>query len=284
MEPRIESELLRTLVTIADTGSFTRAAERLGRTQSAISMQVKKLEAIAGRPLFARGRRGARLTGAGELLSTSARRILRLLDEAARALDPDRLEGAVRVGIAEEYGSTVLPDVLAGFAGAHPGLEVTVSCGPSLALDQALAQAELDLAVLWCDLGDADGEVLVHDPTVWVTSIAHLAHQRDPLPLAMFDRDCWWRDRALRSLDDAGRRYRIAFTSAAVAGIQAAIGSGLAVGVLGRTTLPAGCRTLTRAEGFANLPGSNVLLKRRSGAASETVDGMASAIRRAFRA
>ncbi|MDX1422674.1 MAG: LysR substrate-binding domain-containing protein [Kiloniellales bacterium] len=282
MTARLESDLLRTFAAIADSGGFTRAAELVGRTQSALSLQMKKLEETVGQPLFLREARGVRLTAAGEDLLIRARPILRQLDRAAENLRGGPVEGAVRVGVPEEYGASLLPGVLARFAERHPGVQVTVRCETSLSFAPALARGELDLAVMVSDRGAAQGEILLHDPTVWVTSARHLTHERDPLPLALFDSGCWWRDWSLRALDDAGLRYRIAYSSASVAGIQAAVGSGLAVGVLGQSTLPPGTRRLSAAEGFRELPASTVVL-RTAGGATDAVRSMAAAIREAFR-
>lgn len=279
----LDSELLKTLVAIAESGSFTAAAERVGRTQSAVSMQMKRLEGAAGQSLFERRPRGVGLTPAGERLLTDARRILRLLDEAARALAPDPLTGAIRIGVPEEYGAELLPRILAHFAARNPQVEVTVVCAPSPAVEDDFARGNLDVAVVVLDDDHAPGELLLHDPTHWVASARHLCHEDDPLPLALYDRGCWWRDWALRVLDEQGRHYRIAYSSASTAGIQAAVASGLAVGVLGRSMLPQGARILTAAEGFPALPGSDVTLKLRSAGASPAVEGMAAAFRSAFR-
>lgn len=284
MKARFDSELLRTFVSIAETGSFTRAADLVGRTQSAVSMQVKRLEDVAGATLFVRNARGVALTPLGESLLTDARRIIRLLDQAAEALHPNALEGSVSVGIPEEYGTTILPQILARFAETHARVEVTVTCEPSLALQAALERGDLDLAVTVVDDGRTQGEILLHDPTVWVTSSRHLAHEQDPLPVAMFARGCWWRDWALKALDDRRLRYRIAYSSASVAGVQAAVKSGLAVAVLGHSMIPEGTRMLATWDGFASLPGSNVVLRQRQRAAAQPVAGMAAAIRDAFRA
>lgn len=282
MRPALDSELLRTFVAIADAGSFTAAARRIGRTQSAISMQMRRLQEIADQPLFRRHRRGIALTAGGEGLMADARRIVLLLDRAADSMRTASLAGGVRVGIPEEYGSTVLPSVLARFAETHAVVEVTVRSGQSVALESLLEAGDLDLAVLVVDGGYPEGEVLVHDPTVWVTSARHLAHEQDPLRVAMFDRDCWWRDRALKMLDRAGRRYRVAYSSPSIGSLQAAVSAGLAVAVLGLSTVPAGCRVLTAADGFRELPGSSIVLRTAGAALSPAAAGMADAIRHAF--
>lgn len=283
MDARLESDLLHTFVAIVDSGSFTRAAEAVRRTQSAVSMQMKKLEGIVGRPLFLRGGRGLRLTAEGEALLGDARRVLQLLDQAARSLRPEAPEAPLRVGIPEEYGATLLPRVLARFAADHPAVEVTLHCAPSPSLARSLGRGELDAAVVVNDGEAVPGEILLHDPTLWVTSSHHLAHEQEPLPLALFDRGCWWRDWALRELDRQGRAYRVAYTSASIAGIAAVIASGLAVGVLGRSTMPPGTRALLPEDGFATLPGSNIVLLRRPEAISAALDSMAESLRAAFR-
>ena len=282
MDIPLDSNLLRTFVTIADSGSFTRAAETIRRTQSAISLQVKKLEEAVGQPLFARGARGVSLTPAGERLLSDSRRILRLLDEAAARLAGDAVAGQVSIGIPEEYGSHLLPGILARFAEVHPGVEVSVRCEPSDGFAAAIDCGGLDLAVMAADPGEERGAILLHDPILWVASEKHGAQERDPLPLAMFERGCWWRDRALEALGRTGRRYRVAYASASVAGVQAAVSSGLAVGVLGRGTLPAGARTLGEAEGFPRLPVSTVVLRQRPGPLPAATRRMAETITRAF--
>lgn len=284
MEARIDSELLRTFVAIADSGSFTRAGHAVHRTQSAVSMQIRKLEDIAGGSLFTRRARGVVLTPSGESLLTKARQIVQLLDQAEDAFSSDPLEGSVRVGVPQEYGATVLPDLLARFAERHPAVQVTVRCESSEGLARAMNEGELDLAVAVIDSGIADGETLLRDPTTWVASTRHSVHEQNPLPVAMFEQGCWWRDRALKVLDDRGRSYRVAYTSASIAGIQAAVTSGLAVAVLGQSMMPPHARLLTAEEGFSNLPGSSLVLQRGRRASSPAVAGMANSIRDAFRA
>lgn len=283
MAYRLDSDLLRVFVAVADCGSVSGAAPRLARTQSAISVQVRKLEALAGRALFVRQARGVALTPAGEVLLGRARRVLAALEEAEVAFTADPLAGSVRIGIPEEYGAPVLPGVLARFAGSHPDVEVTVACESSAALERRCGDGGLDLAVLVIDRGRLTSELLAYDPTVWVTSTRHEAHLGDPLPVAMYEPECWWRDWALRTLDDRGRRYRIAYASHSVAGVQGAVASGLAVGVLARSTMPPHTRTLGEPEGYTELPGSAIVLRRPERASSPAVDGMAEAIRAAFR-
>lgn len=282
MTTRLDSDLLRSFVAIAEAGSLTRAGERIGRTQSALSVQLRQLETAVGTSVFARGPRGVVLTRAGERLLSHARRVLAALAEAERAVRPDPLRGPVRIGIAEEYGSSVLPAALARFATEHPGVEVTIRCGASTIFPRALHAGELDLAVAVADGGQASGEPLGRDPTVWVTSSRHDAHEADPLPLALFEPGCWWRDDALAFLDARRRPWRVACTSASIAGVGAAVGSGMAVAVMGLSTVPGTARILTAEDGFEPLRPSDVVLQQGLRTGNPAVEGMRKAIREAF--
>lgn len=283
MPHRLDSDLLRSFVAVADAGSLTRAGDVLGRTQSALSMQIRQLETLLGGRLLARGPRGVTLTRAGEVLLPRARRIVHELDATLRAFQGGALRGHVAIGMPEEHGGGLVPAVLARFAEEHPDVEVTIRHGASAQLASAVGRGELDLAVVVASRGGVAGELLAHDPTVWVGSGRHLVHGRDPLPLAMFEPDCWWRDAALAGLDAQRRAWRIACTSASAAGIGAAVAAGIAVAVMSRSTVPAGARILMPAEGFPPLPSSEVLLQQRPGPATAAAAGMAATIRAAFR-
>ncbi|MPZ10604.1 MAG: LysR family transcriptional regulator [Kiloniellaceae bacterium] len=282
MSRHLDSDLLRTFVAIADHGSFSRAGAAVGRSQSAVSLQMKRLEDTAGCSLFRRQSHGVALTASGEGLLVNARRILRLLDRAAGELSGQSVAGSVRLGMPASYGASILSAVLARFAAHCPDVEVTLDCAQGLALESALAAGELDLIVLASGRPGAQGEALVHDPAVWVTSAAHDTHLCDPLPVALFGPGCWWHDRALQILEDHRRRYRIACTSPNTEAVAAAVASGLAVAVLELSTVPEGTRILTEAEGFPGFPGSTVMLRRRPGVSSLAVDRMEEVIRAVF--
>ena len=278
----LDSDLLRTFVAVAETGNFTRAAEKAGRTQSALSMQMKKLEAIVGGTLFERGSRGVALTRRGGQLIDNARRIVSLLDETAAAMTAPPLDGPVRIGIPEEYGHAVLSRALSSFSRRHAQVEVTVRYAHSPSQMQALAAGNLDLAVVfeWQDF--SGGEVLMHDPTVWVTSMLHPMHEERPVPIALYSRAGWCRDFAMKSLEQRGLAHRVAYTSDTTGGLKLAVTSGLAIAPISRSNIPAGCRELTAADGFGDIDSSNVVLRRNPLASSEAIDGMAEAIREAF--
>ncbi|MER8974669.1 MULTISPECIES: LysR substrate-binding domain-containing protein [unclassified Mesorhizobium] len=282
MRPNLDSDLLRTFVAVADTGNFTKAAERAGRTQSAVSMQMKRLEGMIGDSLFERGSRGVALTQRGGELIANARRIVSLLDETAASMVAAPLGGPVRIGIPEEYGHAILSRALGAFAKRHPQVDITVRYAHSGAQIAALAAGELDLAVVfeWQDL--SGGEVLMHDPTVWVTSELHHMHEERPVPIALYNRAGWCKDFAIKSLEQRGLAYRVAYTSDTNGGLRLAVTSGLAIAPISRSNIPAGCRELTVADGFGDIDSSNVVLRRNPNASGEAIDGMEEAIREAF--
>jgi len=281
----LDPELLRTFAAIVDTGSFTRAARVVHRTQSAVSMQMRRLEEHTGKRLLERRGRRLALTREGEALLGYARRILRLQEEAAAAMAGPAVTGRVRLGAPDDYVMHFLPAILARFAEVHPRVEIEVRCEEeSEALVAALERGELDLALVTCDPGAERGEILRQEPSVWAASARHLVHEADPLPLALFQPGCWFRDAGLRVLDQAGRRYRVAFTSPSVTGVQAAVSAGLAVAVLGLSTLPPGVRVLRPEEGFPRLPAATIALERAPGLRSPAADTLAGHIAEAFRA
>lgn len=284
MTPSLESDLLRTLVAIAETKNFTRASEIVGRTQSAVSVQMKKLEDIVGEKLFHRGPRGVALTSPGEQLVKDAKRILSLLDQAAVSLHSDPLEGCVRIGVPEEYGGTILPRVLSRFCKTHPQVEVTVRCAPSSDLNAELDRGDLDLIVVHEEAARIGGEVLLNDPVVWVTSDTHFQHECHPVPVAVCERGCWWREWALGSLEQHRKEYRVTYVSDSTLGLQAAVSSGIAIAVLSKSQIPPGCRELTLEEGYPQLQGTNLVLRQRTQTECSTKAGMAQAVREAFQA
>ena len=196
----LEPELLRSFVAIAETGSFTAAASRVHRTQSAVSMQIKRLEELLGRALFVREGRSVSLTRDGDTLLAHARRILRSHGEALAAFDRDALAGEVTIGAPDDYASTFLPRILARFAENHARVHVNVVCQPSVELLRRLAERTVDLALVTQGSGERGGTVVHHEPLVWVTSARHRVHEQEPLPLAIFEPGCSFRRAATESL------------------------------------------------------------------------------------
>ncbi|MEO9340187.1 LysR family transcriptional regulator [Mesorhizobium sp. SB112] len=284
MNTPLDSELLRTFLAVAETGNFTKAATSVYRTQSAVSMQIKRLEEGIGAALFMRGSRGVELTRKGEQLLDNARRIVSLLDETAASMSSPPLTGRVRIGIPEEWGYAMLSRALGTFAKAHPDVEISARYGCSTQHMNELRADDLDIAVVfeWQDF--SDGEILMTDPTVWVTSDAHVLHEQRPLPIALYENSGWCMDFALKSLDTRELPYRVAYRSDTSGGLKIAVASGLAIAPISRSNIPEGCRELTADEGFGNIDASNVVMHRNARSQGDVSDGMARAIRDAFSA
>ncbi|MBL9049776.1 MAG: LysR family transcriptional regulator [Tabrizicola sp.] len=282
MQPALESDLLRSFLAVADCGSVTAAAGRLFRTQSAVSLQVKRLEDSLGQPLFDRQARGVSLTPRGEQLIPYARRVVALLEEAAVALREKPLVGPVRVGIPDEYSGSILPRALAAFDERHEGVQVSVRVDHSTALIAALEADEIDVGVIYDWAYVQDGEVLCIDPTVWVSSVTHAQHLRRPVPVAVYFRSQWSRDYAEAGLDLQGIDWRPAWSCDMAGGFRVAVMNGMAIAPLSRSTIPAGCRELTSSDGFPIVDSARVILRRNPRGTSPAVEGMAAMLREAF--
>jgi DNA-binding transcriptional LysR family regulator len=282
----IDPDLLRAFVYIAEDGSFTRAAERVGRTQSAVSMQVQRLEALLGEKVLVRGKGGAvQLTAHGRYLLDKAREVLALNDAIWSAFHEPVVRGTVRLGTPDDYAMRFLPPVLKRFAQTHPAVEVDVLCLPSSDLVGRLKAGELDLTL--CSEGQEPrnwpSTRVWHGPLQWITSDRHAPHRLDPLPLALSAGDCAWRRATLRTLDKSGHRYRVGYTSATLAGTHVPVVAGLAVTVSPITTLPDGLRVLRPEEGMPKLPDVGILLLKGSKPAQPLTDVLATHIAETFR-
>ncbi len=277
----LDTDLLRTFLIVARHGSITRGAAALHRTQSAVSIQIKRLEEGLGVRLFRREARGVTLTEAGERLRSAAERIVGDLDRTVRTLRAGPVAGPVRLGIPDEYGSDVLPAILADFTARHPAVEVFVRCAFSVGFPDAVERGELDLAVYADAATPGLSDRLIGDPLTWVASRQVRCRRDEPLPVALFDRSCFWRDLAIEALEQAGQPYRIVLSSESVAGIKAAISSGLAIGVLARSTVEGGMQVLDARHGFPPLPDSTLRLTRGADD-SPAIGAMAAAIEHGF--
>ncbi len=282
MQPPLDSDLMRSFLAVVDAGSVTRAADQIGRTQSAVSMQIRKLEESLGQSIFVREPRGVSLTQRGKQLLPFARRVVGLLDETATALREKPLSGPVRVGIPDEYVQSILPSVLASFSQRHPETQVTARCDFSAPQLAALSADKIDLAVVYEGYSEDDVEVLAVDPTVWVTSIAHSQHLRRPLPVSIYFSSDWCRDYALHSLEQIGMDYYPAFECDTSASMRSAVISGLAVAPLARSSIPAGCRELTAEDGFITIDNARVVLHRNPEGTSPVIEAMVGTLRDAF--
>jgi DNA-binding transcriptional LysR family regulator len=273
MNQMLEPDLLCTFVAIAESGSFTAAAGRVHRTQSAVSMQMKRLEELLRCDLFTRAGRSVELTRDGELFLNHARRILRTHREALASFNNTALSGTVTIGAPDDCASTFLPGILARFAEIHPLVHVHVICGPSQTLLTQIADGTIDLAVITQGSGETGGIIAQYrDPLVWVGAPGYDTYRRDPLPLAMFHTDCAFRKVTLAALAEQNRPYRIAYTSVSLAGVKAAIAAGLAVGAIARYNVDQSLRILTEADGMPPLPPATILLVRTPARISPLLD------------
>ena len=253
MVATLDLDQLRTFVAIAETGSFTRAAEVVFKTQSAVSMQMRRLEERIGKPIFIRDGRASRLSEDGERLLGYARRMVRLSEETIAAFDETELSGSVRLGTPDDYAERFLPEVLARFSRSNPRVEVSVICEQSLELIQLARAGELELAIV-TNCGEGAVEVIRQEPLLWVASNQHGVEEEEVLPLALFKPPCLWRAAAIDSLTATGRKFRVLYQSANSTAVSAAVTAGLAVTALAESALRPGMRFLGEAEGFPRLP------------------------------
>lgn len=283
MITNIPTELLRTFAAIADSGSFSQAADIVGRTQSAVSMQIKRLEEIIEKPLLKRDSRNIKLTANGLTLLNYARKILKLNEEAVSVLRQPELSGWVKIGLPDDYAPRFLPEILASFSRTHPKVQVQVTCEPSHKLLERMQRRELALAITTSPTIEIENCMLLRkDPTVWVTSEQHCQHEERPLPLALFPDECCARDWVLSALDKSEIDYRIAYTSHSIMGLNAAILAGLAVSAISQSIVSPGMRQLHAEEGFPPLPSASFLLNRNPESKNCIVDSLADHIRKAF--
>lgn len=247
----IDLTLLRSLVAIADCGSILAAAPRVGRSQSAVSLQMQKLEADIGRKLFLRDGRNLRLNPAGEELLLHARRLLQMSDTALASLRRPEDTGVVRIGLPEDYAAT-LPPVLARFAQAHPLAEIELVCAPSPPLMALIEAGSVDVAVITRTKNQPYG-LLRRERFVWAAAAEHAAWLRDPLPVALFEPGNTARRHAVEALQKAERPYRVACSSASPLGLIAAARAGLAVAGLVASCVPPDLSVIGEAEGLPPL-------------------------------
>ncbi|MBY3029959.1 LysR family transcriptional regulator [Rhizobium leguminosarum] len=261
-------DVLRTFSVGMELGNFAKAAERLGRSTSAVSAQLKKLEEQAGTAIFRKAGRGLALTDAGETMLGYARRLLELNDEAAAAVNSVELEGWVRLGLQEDFGETLLPDVLGRFARAHPKVRIEARVVRNAELLERVTSGKLDLALAW-----SDGTLTAHCERIGEVSMrwigpaegapAWQAASGEPMPLASLEAPCLLRSAATKALDEAGISWRLAFVSPSLGGLWAATAAGLGLTIRTPIGLPAKVRPLAPgAIGLPDLPKLGLVLHR----------------------
>ncbi|MDY8108190.1 LysR substrate-binding domain-containing protein [Fulvimarina sp. 2208YS6-2-32] len=280
MTSPVDLEQLRTFVAIVDAGSFTKAAEDVFKTQSAVSMQMRRLEDRLGRKLFERNGRTIEMTESGQRLLSYARRMLTLSQETLSAFDENAMQGAVRIGLPDDYAERFLPEILARFARSNPLVELSIACEPSSNLAEAISKGRLDLALVSdCGTDGAKIDVMRHEPLHFVSSSAHDVHLGETVPLAVGRIDCKWRRDGIAALENCGRAYNVLFSSWSAQILISAVLSGLAVGVLPECALRPGMRVLGERDGFPRLHHTEIGVLRSPGASGAIVTALVEHIR-----
>lgn len=275
--PDFQIDWLRALITVVDAGSLSAAAPLLHRSQSAVSMQIKKLEDALGRAVLLRGPRHMELTPAGTELLAYARRMLDLQAETQTAMFGPELAGRIRLGVPDDYAARYLTPVLRSFASRYKGVEIELTCEQSTTLIPKVVRGELDLALVSRDK-PRRGKFLFQEPLVWVGSAQHEVWRRSPLPIAVYEAASMARIATLAALTEKRRAYRIVYNSSSLAGQLAAVESGLAVAVLTRCSVPPGLQILQNLPAEFDLPTLGFMnvavLRSKVSAGSPAVDSM----------
>jgi DNA-binding transcriptional LysR family regulator len=274
--PLLENDVLRTFVAIAETGSFARAAKVVHRTPSAVSMQIKKLEDTLGRSVFVRDGRSIKLTTEGEALLGYARRMLRLSDEAVGLFKSPEIEGVVRIGTPDDFGTRFLPNILSRFARTHPGVDVDVTLDMSDVLMDKIDHGDLDLTLVTSACGPKAldrGQIVFTEQLVWAGCECGCAYEHRPVPLALAPQACAWRANALTVMDHAGIPYRTAYSSPHLTGQLAAIYADLAIAPIPESLIAPPLQRLGERHGLPQLGEYHILLVRgaKIGSAAEAL-------------
>jgi DNA-binding transcriptional LysR family regulator len=254
MPRNLDISLMRTFVATADHGSMTAVANRLHLTQSAVSQQIKRLEDVFGHSLFERGRRGLRLTDAGERLLGNARRLLALNDGIWDDMTERVVTGTVRMGVPYDLVGTCLAPVLRAYSNCHPQVDISLVCLPSPELRQALEAGDVDICVIEEPIGTMGGECLAVDRLVWVGARNGKAHRKTPLPVSMVADTCAFRPLVFAALGEEGRRWRTVFENGNIEATTATVRTDLAVTVWLSSTVPSDLAILGAADGLPDLP------------------------------
>ena len=250
----LDMDVLRTLAVAMDLGGFSKAAERLGRSQSAVSLQMRRLEERVGRPLFRREGRGLALTDVGDVVLSYARQILELNDQAVAAARGIAIGGSVRFGVPQDFGDTWLPGVLARFSRAHPSVLIEVRVDRANKLVERIAEGGLDLALMWGTPPVANTVTVQRLPMVWIGLKGYALPRGDTVPLALFESPCVFRQPSVEALERTHRPWRLTFTSPSLSGLWAAAVAGLGVTVRTTLGLPSPLAVLDKSSGLPKLP------------------------------
>jgi DNA-binding transcriptional LysR family regulator len=276
----LDPSCLRAFLAVADEGGFTRAAHTLHRTQSAVSMQIRRLEEMLGTQLIA-DRKKATLTTAGERVLEHARRIVALNDEVLGRAKGVDIAGRVRIGTPDDYIAFFLPPVLRRLSVTHPLVEIEVRCGLSADLIHQVDKGQIDFALVTRLPGLDGGVTMRREPLIWVAGDEAVARKR-PVPLALFSVGCPFRDVALAALRKADIPWRIAYESMSTASLLAAAAEGLALAAITPLSLLPGLKVLGSRHGLMELPGVEIALYGPRGLVSPATQAVKASVMEAL--
>ena len=274
----LDLDQLQSFCAIADCGSFTEAARRVHKTQSAVSMQIKRLEERLGRQLLLREGRSVRLSDQGNELYARARSMLRMNAEIVDLFSGDDLSGSIRFGVPDDYAVRLLPVILSQFQQSHPKIAVDVKCMASEELLTGMHSGRFDLITFTQGTQHEFGELFRAEKMYWVGGRNGQAIHADPLPLAVGGQCCCWRKDAVEGLNRHGRAFRIAYTSSNATAITSAVLSDLAVGILPESAIQQGMQILGPEDGLPLLPDAQVAVMRASHAYGGIYDALSNHI------
>jgi DNA-binding transcriptional LysR family regulator len=278
--PNLDMDALRSLVAILRLGGLARAAERIGRSPSAISQQMRKLESQLGEPLFRKQGRRVVLTEAGDRVHAYAQRILELNDEAVHAVRGAAIDGVVRFGLPGDFAESWLPATLGQFRKAYPAVRVDVLVEPNRLLLERLDRGELDLVLAMNQGARADAERLATLPMSWIGSAgsAEVVRPDAVLDLALYQPPCFFRKAGTGALDQAGIAWRAAFVTASLHSLWAGVAAGLGITVRIGAELPPTLMRLDGRHGLPALPSVDLCLHAAPGAPSAALTHLRQAV------
>lgn len=269
--PDLEIGLLRTFIAVADSGSFTAAADVVGRSQSAVSQQILRLEHLIGRRVFERTSRSLRLTPTGERLLAGAHGIIDANDRLVHALKQPAAKGLLRLGISEDFLPGQLPRTLARFARLYPGVAIDLTTGLSRDLIDAYDNGQFDAVIAKKDAPARPGRVIWREPLLWMAAANHVERNDEPAHLVMLPKPCFYRDLMAAALGKAGRDWVVGCTASSLTGVRAAVAGGLGVSVLGRSFLRQDMRVLDDPDRWPPLPSMEIVVLGEEARTAELV-------------
>ena len=280
----LDPDLLRTFLAVAAAPSYADAGGRVNKTQSTVSMQMRRLEETVGVALFEKRGRRNEITPAGRELLEYAERIVRLNDEAIGRFLAPRIAGRLRIGIPDDYAETFLPDIFGRFAATHPTIEIEIDCRCSDELIGRVEGGELDLAIVTMNGRYRGARILFEEELVWTSAPDRLVEDVRPLPLAVWQPGCAWRALTIQSLDEAGIDYRIAYTGSSGIALGLTVRAGLAVSAMPRRFTANGLRILPPGDPLPRLGSFEIGMVRAEGADGEAVEAFVEHTAACFRA